>query len=297
LADRVLGFLNINKPAGMTSHDVVSKVRRQTRKTGTKKVGHAGTLDPMATGVLILCLGHATRLSEYAMQSTKKYRAIVSLGQTTDTYDAEGETLVTRDASHITEENVLSVLDNFRGHIEQVPPMYSAIKQDGKKLYELARDGVEVERLARPVTIHELNIVAWDLPQFTLDVVCSAGTYIRSLAYDIGEKLDVGAHLAGLIRTASGAFSLENAVDLDAVIKSEDWQQYLIPPQQALADWKSIQLTDAQINDVTHGRFIEHDDTIDDEYVMAFMPNGHLLAVMQQRDTYWKPHKVFLPDN
>lgn len=298
LANRVMGFLNINKPAGMTSHDVVAKVRRHTRNTtGTKKVGHAGTLDPMATGVLILCLGHATRLSEYAMQSTKKYRAIVHLGITTDTYDAEGEALETKDASNITSEDIQAVLDSFRGDIEQVPPMYSAIKQDGKKLYELARDGVEVERPARPVTIHELNVMNWNLPQFTLDITCSAGTYIRSLAYDIGAKLDVGAHLADLTRTASGSFALDNAVDLDTVIETDDWQQYLITPRQALADWNAIRLNDAQITEIKYGRSIERDGTIDDDYIMAFMPDGHLLALMENCDSHWKPHKVFLPDN
>lgn len=293
-----MGFLNINKPAGMTSHDVVSKVRRHTRNTlGIKKVGHAGTLDPMATGVLILCIAQATRLSEYAMQSTKKYRAVVQLGITTDTYDAEGATLETRDASHITQEDILAVLDNFRGDIEQVPPMYSAIKQDGKKLYELAREGIEVERPARPVTIHELQITHWDLPQFTLDVTCSAGTYIRSLAYDIGEKLNVGAHLAALERTASGGFAVENAVDLDTVVNTDDWQQFLIQPQHALQDWHSIILTDEQVDEIQYGRTIENDGTYDDDRIMGYMPDGHLLAVLENRETVWKPHKVFLPEN
>jgi tRNA pseudouridine55 synthase len=296
LVEQVTGFLNVNKPTGMTSFDVVAKVRRlSTKTTGTKKVGHAGTLDPMATGVLIVCIGQATRLSEYAMQSTKQYRATVHLGVETDTYDAEGQILATTDAAHITQEQVEVVLADFRGALQQMPPMYSAIKKDGKKLYELARAGKTIELDARPVTLYSVEISAWNPPQFVLDVTCSPGTYIRSLAHDIGQKLGVGAHLAALERTRSGSFHVENAVELDTLLNSENWQQYLIAPQVALADWQSIQLTDEQATEIQVGRSIANELASDAPFIMAYMADGHLLAVLENRGTLWKPHKVFLP--
>ncbi len=156
------GFLNIDKPAGMTSHDVVAQIRRLLRRdTGSRKVGHAGTLDPMATGVLVVCLGQATRLSEYMVESTKRYRARVRLGIETDTYDADGETVTTTDPGAITRQQVEAVLMQFRGDIDQVPPMYSAIKQGGRKLYELARQGKTVERPPRSVTLYDLKLADW----------------------------------------------------------------------------------------------------------------------------------------
>ncbi len=169
-------FLNINKPTGMTSHDIVAKLRRSLK---LKKVGHAGTLDPMATGVLIICVGGATRLSEYVMASAKRYQARVRLGITTDTYDVEGKILQTRDPSGITRVQVEKALEAFHGNIHQLPPMYSAIKQSGQKLYDLARASKTVERQTRPVRIDQLEIVNWSMPELTLDVICSAGTYIH----------------------------------------------------------------------------------------------------------------------
>lgn len=294
----VTGFLNIDKPPGLTSHDVVARVRRITRRdTDTKKVGHAGTLDPMATGVLVVCVGHATRLSEYAMHGTKGYRAVVHLGIETDSYDADGDVTAQTDASHITHADIERVLPSYIGDIQQVPPMYSAIKKDGKKLYELARAGQEIEREARPVTIHHINIVRWSPPQVTLDVACSSGTYIRSLAYDIGRALGCGAHLAGLIRTRSGAFTLENATALDDLLNDEAWQRHLIAPQQALSDLPTITLTDEDAQEIQYGRMIARTDAAPNtETVMAYMGDGHLLAVLEKRGIHWKPHKVFLPD-
>jgi len=298
LAESVFGFLNIDKPSGMTSHDVVARVRRLCRNSiGKTKVGHAGTLDPMATGVLVICLGYGTRLSEYAMQSTKQYRATVHLGIETDTYDAEGETLAKKDASHVTLEDVKAAIQPYIGDIQQLPPMYSAIKKDGKKLYELAREGVEIEREARPVTIHAIDIVSWDNPTIVLDVTCGAGTYIRSLAHDIGEQLDTGAHLSGLIRTRSGAFSVDDAVVLDELLESETWQESIISPGNALKDWNSIQLSDHESAEIRLGRYISKNDDVSDNLVMAYMPDGHLLAVLENHGNQWKPHKVFLPQS
>ncbi len=273
----------------MTSHDVVAKVRRAS---GEKKIGHAGTLDPLASGVLILCVGAATRLSDYVMHATKRYRARVRLGAVTETYDAEGAVIRARDASHITQEQVEQALGVFRGAIEQVPPMYSAIKQGGKKLYEIARAGETVEREPRKVEITALTLSDWAAPEFTLDVTCSAGTYMRSLAYDIGEALGVGAYLAGLTRTASGRFTLENAVPLDTLLA--DPARYVIAPKTALADYPSLLLDAAAEDDITHGRSITS-DVSDGITAMAYSAadENRLIAVVQAENGRLKPQKVF----
>lgn len=298
MTEHVFGFLNIDKPSGITSHDVVAKVRRLCRNSvGKTKVGHAGTLDPLATGVLVICLGYATRLSEYAMQSTKTYRATVHLGIETDTYDAEGEILTQIDASHIILEQVIAAFQPYIGDIQQMPPMYSAIKKDGKKLYELAREGIEIERPTRAVTIYDIQVVSWESPSIVLDVTCGSGTYIRSLAHDIGEQLAVGAHLSGLIRTKSGAFNVESACNLDTLLDDDSWRKQIIMPIDALTDWTTIQLNDADVQEIKLGRTISKNDDLDDGFVMGYMSDGHLLAVLENRQTNWKPHKVFLPQS
>jgi tRNA pseudouridine55 synthase len=284
----LFGFLNVDKPLGMTSHDVVAKVRRAA---GIKKIGHAGTLDPLATGVLILCVGGATRLSDYIMHGTKRYRAQVRLGQVTDTYDAEGEVVQERDASQVTQADVENAMQRFLGEIEQVPPMYSAIKQGGKKLYELARAGKTVEREARKVRIDALEIADWQPPEFTLDVTCSAGTYIRSLAFDVGEALGVGAHLAGLVRTASGVFTLENAVPLDTLLS--DPAAYLVPPRTALAEYPAWVVDAADEAELAHGRSIVG-ALADGTIAMAYRVDERLVAIVRADDGRLKPDKVFL---
>jgi len=290
-----MGFLNVNKPLNYTSHDVVARVRRRYRDlTGSKKVGHAGTLDPLATGVLVLCLGGATRLSDYVMHTTKQYRAHVTLGKTTTTYDAEGDIIEETDASRITQADVEAILPQFRGDIQQVPPMYSAIKVDGKKLYDLAREGKFVKRDPRDVTINDLNILSWESPTFTLDVTCSSGTYIRSLAYDIGQTLKVGAYLSGLERIASGNFHIDNAIKLETVMSDDTWQQHIIAPYTALHDRPSVTLDTEQVEDVQNGKFIPRPGNMTDEFVFAFTDDNDFVAILTPRDKMWKPHKVFL---
>lgn len=285
------GFLNIDKPLGMTSHDVVAGVRRHIR---LKRVGHAGTLDPLASGVLVVCVGLATRLSDYVMHTTKGYQARVRLGIVTDTYDAEGEILREADPSGIDRDQVEAALSQFTGQIEQVPPMYSAIKKDGKKLYELARAGETVDLPARSVYIESLKISAWDGPEFTLDVRCGSGTYIRSLAYDLGEALGVGAHLSGLIRTQSGAFSVAEAVPMEAFCNTEDWQQYLIAPRLAMPHIPLVQLDAAAYADVQQGRRIAQDaENIIEGVAQAYDPDGEFAAILWGEAGYWKPQKVF----
>ncbi len=287
------GFLNIDKSAGMTSHDVVAKVRRGIR---VKKVGHAGTLDPMATGVLVLCVGKATRLSEYVMAHYKVYEAEVYLGVETDTYDAEGTVTATSDAQ-VERAQLEAVLPRFRGTIEQVPPMYSAIKQGGKKLYELARRGETVERPARQVSIEALSVIEWDAPRVQLRVTCSPGTYIRSLAHDIGVALGIGAHLSALRRLASGQhFRVENAVALDQLqkaIERSEWQQYLLAPDLALLDMPRVDLDESQSQRVRQGGFLNLNRD-DDGPIRAYDEQGCLLALMEKRrSSQWKPSKVF----
>lgn len=287
------GLLNVYKPAGPTSHDLVLWVRRGT---GVKRVGHGGTLDPAATGVLVLCLGSATRLSEYLQGSPKTYVARVCFGVETNTYDAEGE-IVARDPRPISREQVEAALTGFRGPIAQVPPLYSAIKRGGRKLYELARAGQTVELEPRPVTIYRLELLAWEPSVVTLEVTCSAGTYIRSLAHDLGRAVGVGAHLAALERTASGRFTAAEAVPwerLAAAMADGTWRTYLLPPDLALADHLAVRLDAAGADDVRHGRRVPvAPDAGESALARAYDPAGRFIAVLARRGAWWQPLKVF----
>ncbi len=213
------GIIVVDKPSGMTSHDVVLFVRRRFR---VKKVGHAGTLDPQATGVLVLMLGRATSLSNSLISDNKEYEGILRLGIRTDTSDGEGRVISKRDFSGLRDEVIKSAFDSFRGEIEQIPPMVSALKHKGRKLYELARRGIEVERKPRSITIYDINVDRIELPDVWFSMRCTKGTYVRKLADDIGEKLGCGGHLAGLRRTRSGRFSIEDAVSLDELRGFDD---------------------------------------------------------------------------
>lgn len=212
------GILNINKPVGMTSHDVVNTVRKCL---GIKKVGHTGTLDPDASGVLPICVGRATRIADIITTGEKKYRAVMKLGIITDTQDASGKIIDERDVN-ISSEMIKNTVKSFVGEIMQVPPMFSALKVNGKKLYELARKGIEVKREPRGITIFDIDIIKIDLENnfVEMDIHCSKGTYIRTLCYDIGNKLGCGAHMKSLIRTMSGAFSIEESIELNAFKRS-----------------------------------------------------------------------------
>ena len=209
------GVINIYKIKGFTSHDVVAKLRGILKQ---KKIGHTGTLDPDAIGVLPVCLGNATKLCDMLTEKEKEYIAKVQLGVTTDTQDMTGTVLQERPVE-VSEDMVREALQSFVGNYEQIPPMYSALKVNGKKLYELAREGKEVERKARPVVIHSIEVLDMSLPQIKIKVVCSKGTYIRTLCHDLGEKLGCGAAMAALERTKSGQFSLETAITLEDLEK------------------------------------------------------------------------------
>lgn len=292
----MFAFINLNKPLGLTSHDVVARVRRLLRDRGLKhvKVGHAGTLDPLATGVLVVCLGAATRLSEYVMNHRKTYRASIMLGAETETYDAEGAVIAETDASHITRADVGQALAAFVGDIAQIPPMYSAIKQDGRKLYDLARAGQVVARAPRPVTIQAITIESYAPPVVICEVKCGAGTYIRSLAHDLGAALGVGAHLIGLERTASGAFTCDNAVTLEMLADAQDWSALTISPLDGLVGITQRELSLTDWEETSHGRLIPAPDTVDGQIVAGVM-DGELRAILRANAGQWHPHKVFLP--
>lgn len=289
------GLLNIDKPQGITSHDVVAIVRRGI---GIRKVGHAGTLDPMATGVLVICIGNATRLSQYVMDHDKVYHATLRLGVETDTYDAEGEIVQTTE-SQVLKDNVEAILHNFRGDIQQVPPMYSAIKKDGKKLYELAREGKTIERDPRPVTIRELTIMQWNFPEVDLYVKCTPGTYIRSLAHDIGQEVGLGGHLTALRRISSGEFHVDNAVKLNtlrAAFEDGTWEKYLQSAEIAVRNMHRLDLSPEQVKIVQNGGFI-HRQANDVALASAFNEQGALIAIMEPREPFqWKPKQVLQRD-
>ncbi len=287
----VHGFLNIDKPAGMTSHDVVARMRRAARQ---KRVGHAGTLDPAATGVLVVALGAATRLIEYVQEATaKRYRAVVRLGATTTTDDAEGEVLLTAPVPDLDAVEIERALNQFRGAIEQVPPMYAALHHEGRRLHELARAGVVVERAARMVTIDRLALLEWSPPLLVLDVMCSKGTYIRALGRDLGEALGCGAHLHELRRTAVGPFLVEHATPLAFIEKyPQNIMSTLCEPEVAVADWPAVSLSDEQARRVRNGQTIALDG-IAGARARAHTPDGALLALLGRAGDDWKPEKVF----
>lgn len=297
------GILCVNKAAGMTSHDVVSRVRRLIKQ---KRVGHAGTLDPAATGVLPVCLGQATRVAEYLSESGKAYRATIRFGVVTDTYDAEGE--VTRQAPvALTQEQIAEALPSFLGRQMQIPPRYSAIKRAGKPLYALARAGEIVEVEPRPIVIYALRVISWQSPDLVLDVECGKGTYIRSLAYDLGERLGPGAHLAALTRTRSGPFSLTQCVTLEAfeqALTEDTWRDHLYAPDEALLERRAALLAAENETRLRNGQLLhfmtdqatpESEGTpYADELLRAYSTDGRFLGILrwEMDQQAWQPQKV-----
>jgi tRNA pseudouridine55 synthase len=303
------GILNLDKPRGPTSHDVVNQVRKLT---GIRRVGHAGTLDPMATGVLLICIGRATRVSEYLMAGQKIYRAHVRLGITTDTYDAEGDIVATADPVEVGRAEAEAALARFRGQIDQVPPMYSAIKHEGRSLHRLARQGMEVERQPRRVDIYRLEMTGWEPPQFTLEVICSPGTYVRSLAHDLGQVLGCGAHLVELFRLASGEFRLEEAVALDAFARAAAegrWADLLHPIDAALACFPALHLDADAARRLCLGQAVSPPQSPpqsggeasegQERLARAYGPDGTFLALAAHDPAagVWRPCKVFVDTN
>ncbi len=246
------GIIIIDKPLGRTSHDMVYEMRKVT---GIKKIGHTGTLDPMATGVLPVCIGSATKMADMLTLSDKSYIAELVLGRTTDTQDADGKVL-TECEVNCSEEEIRCAVNSFVGEIEQVPPMYSAIKQNGKKLYELARQGIEVERKPRKVTINSIDILEISGERVKIDVSCSKGTYIRTLCEDIGKKLGVGAYMNTLRRTRTGQFTIEESHTLSEIKELKEnggIESIIIPADRMFEEYPSVTLNPKQVKSVTNG--------------------------------------------
>jgi tRNA pseudouridine55 synthase len=286
------GLLVIDKPGGMTSHDVVNHIRRVT---GVRRVGHAGTLDPLATGVLLVCVGRATRLVEYLVGQPKTYVTTIRLGQTTSTYDADGEVMEERPALHITPDLISQSLTSFRGTIQQKPPLYSAIKKDGQPLYKLARRGQTTDVPLREVTIYELSLLTVNLPEITLQITCSSGTYVRSMAHDLGEALGCGGHVAMLRRTAVGSFTSQEAVPL-ITLNSENVIHKLLPMETAVAHLPYLNLNAEETKNLQHGRPVARQSHHPEAaLVQAFGEDGRFIGVIAARHNSWQPHKIFHP--
>jgi tRNA pseudouridine55 synthase len=293
---RLHGLIVMDKPAGFTSHDVVAKLRRIT---GERKAGHAGTLDPMATGVLPVAFGDATRVLEYLAGASKVYRAEITFGVATDTLDAEGRVTAIDPNVAITRERLESALTTFRGAFDQLPPMHSAIKIGGVKLYELARRGEEIDRPARPVEVHGIELVDWQAPVATIDVHSSKGFYVRSLARDLGERLGTVAHLSNLVRLATGPFSLADAWtfgELETLTRDEIagvWSDVALHPDSLLNDVPAIVIGNDDLDWWRQGRGILL-APVTDETVNVYAADGTWLGIGRGviERSEWQPVKV-----
>lgn len=284
----LFGFLNVYKPKGMTSFDVVAILRRVTK---IRQIGHTGTLDPFAVGVLPICIGKSTRLIEY-LNDDKEYLATVQFGSDTDTYDLEGQVIRTYDKK-ITKEEVENILKSFEGEIEQIPPIYSAIKVNGKKLYEYARNGQEVEIKPRKVFISKIELKDFDtnLQQAKILVDCSKGTYIRSIAFDLGRKMNCGGHLVALERTKAGMFLKKDSTKLEDIKTLEDVENLLINPVEVL-DYPKINLTDIEKEKVSHGMSIANNSG-QNSGVVILVYGGKIYAIGIAQESKISIKKVF----
>jgi len=304
------GILNINKPRGRTSFSIVATVKRLS---GEQRVGHAGTLDPAATGVLPVCLGQGTRVIQFLVDTTKVYRAEIQLGVATDTYDASGKITQIGDHSGISRKQLESALTSYCGLIEQTPPMYSAVKYQGKPLYQLARAGIKVERKSRPTEIHNLQLIDWQPPIFTIEVVCGKGTYIRSLAHDLGQSLGCGANLKSLVRRRCGPFDIKNAISLPQL---EDafhygyWHYFVYPIDTMLSHWSAMVVSNTTRTAIRNGCPLSSENRIREAGYLEQHPlvstpgenrcrvyafDGCFLGVLRFNPErgQWQPEKVF----
>lgn len=299
------GILNLLKPPGMTSHDAVDFVRHQT---GVRRVGHTGTLDPAASGVLVLCVGHATRLADYVSALSKTYRAEVTFGVTTDTYDADGTVLDRRESLDLTEPDLLALLPSFTGEIRQCPPPHSAVHFGGKKLYEWNREKVEVTvapRAVRVLGLRRLHFERGAFPRAVLEIKCSKGTYVRSLAHDLGQTIGCGAYLSFLVREAVGSFSLQTSLTLERVAASENVEELLLPLSAAVEHLPSMPVKERGLSRLQNGMPLSPEDFVSlseanhGDEVALLRSDGQLMAIGQYHQVgrqYFQvqPEKVFL---
>ena len=301
----ISGVLNIYKEKGYTSHDVVAKLRGIL---GQKKIGHTGTLDPDAVGVLPVCLGKATKLCDMLTDKNKTYETVMLLGKVTDTQDTSGVTLSEHDTSTVDETAVRTAVLSFVGDYMQIPPMYSALKVNGKKLYELAREGIEIERKARPVQILEIQIRDINLPRVRMEVTCSKGTYIRTLCHDIGELLECGACMEELVRTKVSCFDIEDAVTLEQVsaLKQEGrLEEILIPIDEMFSDYEAVSLKEEFISFVYNGHVFfpkhlnQYIELTDGKMVRVYDGEGNFIAIYKfiKEKYLFKIEKMFFNKN
>ena len=293
------GILNIDKPYGITSMELVRTIKRAS---GLKRVGHGGTLDPIATGVVVVCLGQATRMMEYIVDGTKEYEAVIELGATTDTYDAMGQVTDRRDYASVALADVGRALDSFRGVIDQVPPMYSALKKQGKRLYQLARAGIEVERQPRRVEVYSVELVEWSPPLVTARVSCGRGFYVRSLAYDLGALLGCGGHLKSLVRLRSGIFELSDSIRLsDAALMFEEdsWRDAMYAPDSVLHEMGAAIVGKRLEEMIRHGQSLPANIRLplgeSQSRCRAYDVDGGFVGtlVFDASTGQWRPDKVF----
>ena len=285
----LFGFLNVYKPEGITSHDVVAKLRRVTK---IKQIGHTGTLDPFASGVLPVCIGKATRLIEF-LNDDKEYIATVQFGKNTDTYDIEGN-ITAEFGTKVTRDEILSALKTFEGEISQMPPIYSAIKVNGKKLYDYAREGKNVEIKPRNVKIYKIELLDFDENNQIAKILvnCSKGTYIRSIAFDLGAKLNCGGYLANLVRTKAGMFGIENSVKLEDLSSCEIVGQNLVNPQDVI-DLPKVEISDFEHKKVIQGQVLENKSALGNGFVILIYNNKIDAAAIVDGDKI-KVKKVFV---
>lgn len=288
--------LNINKPSGVTSHDVVMSARKILHE---KRIGHTGTLDPLATGVLVLCVGKATRIARYLEAGEKEYKAVMRLGVTTDTLDSDGRVLATKTYTPPDRQKILDVIQGFTGSIMQCPPAYSAVKVAGVPSYKLAREGKAKPLMPRSVQIFRIELTAYEDPLVRLTVHCSKGVYIRTLCAEIGDSLGMGAHLEGLERTRSGSFSIDHAVTLEQLktsVDSGDEAQFTTSISNALAHLPSVLISESETVRVLHGNQIDCPASCDittSDLVRIHGQTGILLALARSKDRVLKPELVF----
>ncbi|MFW5426602.1 MAG: tRNA pseudouridine(55) synthase TruB [Methylophagaceae bacterium] len=293
----ITGIVIIDKPTGRSSNHVLQQVKRLF---DAKKAGHTGALDPLATGVLPICLGEATKVSSYLLDADKRYHVTCQLGTVTDSGDSDGAVLSTSEIPDFSEQDVVDLLPEFMGEQDQVPPMFSALKYQGQPLYKLARQGIEVERKSRRITIYDIQLLSVTTESFTLDVHCSKGTYIRTLVEDISHKLGSGGHVIMLRRVSAAGYDLKQAVTIEQLEKIAEQgiqclDEELLPTENALPDWPSIHATDGMVDALRHGQTIKVNQTFEGEKVRLFDANKQFIGLGEMTDQgIVAPKRVFV---
>lgn len=295
----ITGIVIIDKPTGRSSNHVLQQVKRLF---DAKKAGHTGALDPLATGVLPICLGEATKVSSYLLDSDKRYHVTCLLGAVTDSGDSDGKVLSRSDIPQFSEQNIIDLLPEFIGEQDQVPPMFSALKYQGQPLYKLARQGIEVERKSRRITIYNIKLLSITAESFTLDVQCSKGTYIRTLVEDISHKLGSGGHVTMLRRVAAAGYKLEHAVTIEHLEQLAEQglpalDRELLPTEEALPDWPSVSVADDMVDALRHGQTIKVPQSFESEQVRLFDLNKQFIGLAEMTEEgVVSPKRVFVAE-